>query len=132
MNVRRLIAIAAATLLFGSLGFSASADDLRYSNKWRIQIKEGANNDGTIQIRLTPKDGTPPTEVSVPIKDGRSENGVAHDVKHALQAALSADKYHVEGDDGEDVLVKKKGDTSNFALEVTEDLKGTHIKLDRE
>jgi len=131
MSIRRSLSVSTAALLAGFVGLSAVAGDLHYSNKWRIQIKEGANNDGTIQIRVTPKDGTPPTEVSVPIKDGRSENGVARDVKNALKASLDPARYHVEGDDWEDVLVKKK-DGPDFALEVTEDLKGTHINLDRE
>jgi hypothetical protein len=132
MSFGRTFCLTAAALLAGVIGLGASAGDLHYSNKWRIQISEGANNDGTIQIRVTPKDGTPPTELSVPIKDGRSENGVARDVKNALKASLDPARYHVEGDDGEDVLVKKKGDASDFALEVTENLKGTHINLDRE
>ena len=132
MSFGRTFCLTATALLAGAISLGASAGDLHYSNKWRIQISEGANNDGTIQIRVTPKDGTPPTEVSVPIKDGRSENGVARDVKNALKASLDPARYHVEGDDGEDVLVKKKGDASDFALEVTENLKGTHINLDRE
>jgi hypothetical protein len=105
--------------------------DLKYSNKWRIEVKEGANNDGTARFRVTPK-GEAPIEVIVTIKEGRSENGVAADVKNALKAALDDKHFSVEGDDFEDVLVKsKKG--PDFSLELVEEtLKGTHFDVERE
>jgi hypothetical protein len=107
------------------------APDLKYSNKWRIEVKEGANNDGVARFRVTPKDGAA-VEVVVNIKDGRSENGVARDVKHSFKAALDPKHFHVEGDDGEDVLLKKTGGP-DFALELLEStLKGTHFDLERE
>jgi len=110
---------------------SAAAPNLKYSNKWRIEVKEGANNDGVARFRVTPK-GEAPTEVTVKIKDGRSENGVAADVKNAFRAALDKKRFSVEGDDFEDVLVKaKKG--PDFSIELVEStLKGTHFNLDRE
>ena len=109
----------------------AVSPDLKYSNKWRIEVKEGANNDGVARFRVTPKDGTP-VEVTVNIRDGRSENGVASDVKNAFKAALDKKAYKVEGDDFEDVLVKKKGGP-DFSIELVEStLKGTHFDLERE
>jgi hypothetical protein len=109
----------------------APAAKLKYSNKWRIEVKEGANNDGVARFRLTPK-GEAATEVTVNVKDGRSENGVAQDVKDAFKAALDPKRFHVESDDGEDVLVKKKGGP-DFSMELLEStLKGTHFDLDKE
>ena len=109
----------------------AASPDLKYSNKWRIEVKEGANNDGVARFRVTPKGGTP-VEVTVNIKDGRSENGVASDVKNAFKAALDKKAYKVEGDDFEDVLVKKKSGPE-FSIELVEStLKGTHFDLERE
>jgi hypothetical protein len=109
----------------------AASPDLKYSNKWRIEVKEGANNDGVARFRVTPKGGTP-VEVTVNIKDGRSENGVASDVKNAFKAALDKKTYKVEGDDFEDVLVKKKSGPE-FSIELVEStLKGTHFDLERE
>jgi len=109
----------------------AASPDLKYSNKWRIEVKEGANNDGVARFRVTPK-GEAAVEVTVNIKDGRSENGVARDVKDAFKAALDTKRFHVEGDDGEDVLVKKKSGP-DFALELLEStLKGTHFDVERE
>ena len=108
-----------------------ASPDLKYSNKWRIEVKEGANNDGVARFRVTPK-GEAAIEVTVNIKDGRSENGVARDVKNAFKAALDPKRFHVEGDDGEDVLVKKKGGP-DFSIELVEStLKGTHFDLERE
>ncbi len=101
----------------------APSAKLKYSNKWRIEVKEGANNDGVARFRLTPK-GEAATEVTVNVKDGRSENGVARDVKDTFKAALDPKRFHVEVDDGEDVLVKKKGGP-DFALQLLEStLKG--------
>ena len=109
----------------------AAAPNLKYSNKWRIEVKEGANNDGVARFRVTPKGGTP-VDVTVNIKDGRSENGVASDVKNAFKAALDKKAYKVEGDDFEDVLVKKK-DGPDFSIELLEStLRGTHFDLERE
>jgi hypothetical protein len=109
----------------------AASPDLKYSNKWRIEVKEGANNDGVARFRVTPK-GEAAIDVTVNIKDGRSENGVARDVKNTFKAALDAKRFHVEGDDGEDVLVKKK-DGPDFSIELVEStLKGTHFDLERE
>ena len=108
----------------------AASPDLKYSNKWRIEVKEGANNDGVARFLVTPQ-GEAAIEVTVNIKDGRSENGVARDVKNTFKAALDAKRFHVEGDDGEDVLVKKKGGP-DFALQLLEStLKGTHFDLER-
>ena len=104
---------------------------LTYSNKWRLKVNEGSNNDGIAKFRVTPK-GEAATDITVEIRKGRSENGVARDVKNAFKAALDPNRFHVEGDDFEDVLVKKKGGP-DFALEVVEStLKGTHFKLHRE
>ena len=110
---------------------AAAATDLKYSNKWRIEVKEGANNDGVARFRVTPK-GEAAVEVTVNVKDGRSENGVASDVKNAFKAALDTKRFHVEGDDSEDVLVKKKGGP-DFSIELLEStLKGTHFDVERE
>jgi len=109
----------------------AASPDLKYSNKWRIEVKEGANNDGVARFRVTPK-GEAAIEVNVAIKDGRSENGVASDVKNAFNAALDKKRFKVEGDDFEDVLVKKKSGP-DFSIELIEStLKGTHFDVERE
>jgi hypothetical protein len=128
-SVRTLLpALAAvATLVAGP----ASAEDLKLSNKWRVEVSEGANNDGTILFRVTPKDGQP-VEVPVALKKGRGENGVARDIRDAFKATLDKDTYHAETDDGEDVLLKKRKGP-DFELKLVEsDVKGTRIHIAKE
>ena len=101
------------------------------SNKWRLQFSGGANSDGTIVIRLSPKEGDA-LEASIAIEDGRSENGVAKDVVSGLKDQVG-DRFHIERDDGEDVLVKKRHGNSNFAIEiVSNSVKGVRVNIDRE
>lgn len=109
----------------------APAPDLKYSNKWRIEVKEGANNDGVVRFEVTPK-GEAMIPVTVTIKEGRSENGVASDVKNAFTAALDKKRYKVEGDDGEDVLVKRKSGPDISIKLVESTLRGTHFDVERE
>lgn len=110
---------------------AAPAAPLKLSNKWRIEVHEGANNTGTLLFRVTPDQGTA-TDVVVNVKKGRSENGVATDIKDTLKKALDPKVYHIETDDGEDVLVKKRKGP-DFEVKVVEStLKGTRIHVDKE
>jgi hypothetical protein len=105
--------------------------ELTYSNKWRLEVSEGANNDGDLLFRVTPKDGTP-VDVRVHLKDGRGEDGCARDIREAFKATLDKDSYNIDLDDGEDVLVKKRKGP-DFALQLVEStVKGTRITIDRE
>ena len=111
--------------------FSAAAN-AKPSNKWRLQFSGNAESAGIIVLKLAPK-GLGPQEVSIPIEDGRSENGVAKDVTKSLQIQLSNEHYHVERDDGEDVLIKKRGDLPNFDIEILSNtVDGVRINPDRE
>jgi hypothetical protein len=110
---------------------TAAAPELHYANKWRLQVSEGANNDGVMHFRVTPKDGTP-VDIEVPLKDGRGEDGCARDIRDAFKAALDKGTYKIEIDDGEDVLVKKRKGP-DFSVELVEStVKGTRVNLDRE
>ncbi len=110
---------------------AAPAHELHYSNRWRLEVSEGANNDGDMHFRLTPKDGAP-VDVPVHLKKGRGEDGCARDIREAFKAALDKKSYKVEIDDGEDVLVKKhKG--PDFSIELVEStVKGTRVNFHRE
>lgn len=119
--------LAAVLLLLGTLPAFASP-----SNKWRIQCSEGAKSSGEIVFRFTPKGGTA-FDVTVPVPDGTSENHVARIVRDTLRQNLDAARFHVEVDDGEDVLVKKKGSEPNFDLKVASNtVKAVRIGLDPE
>ena len=111
-----------------SIAVPATALD---SNKWRLQCSGGANADGVITLRITPKDGTP-TDVAVAIKDNTGENGVARAIRDAIKAQVG-DRYKAETDDGEDVLVKKRGRQPDYEVAVASNtVKGVRVTLDRE
>jgi hypothetical protein len=112
------------------MGLSAAA--LSSSNKWRIEVSEGANSDGEIVFHVTPNGGEA-IEVRVAVKDGTRENKVAKTISNAFAAQLPEDQYNVEVDDGEDVLVKKKGGADNFDLSlVSSTVKSVRIDVEKE
>ena len=116
----------AAALLFAALPAFAA------SNKWRIQCSESAKSSGELLFRFTPK-GEAAVDVVVPIPDGTSENDVARRIRDVFRAKLDPQRVHVEVDDGEDVLVKKKGGQPDFDLAlVSNTVQAVRIKLDRE
>jgi hypothetical protein len=123
------ISAAAASLLLAAIGF---ADTSPTSNKWRIELSGQALTTGDILFRVTPRQGEA-VDVSVGIRSGRAENNVAKDVRDALAARLSPDRYTVEVDDGEDILIKKKEGQPDFALELVEsNVQNVSIKVEGE
>jgi hypothetical protein len=130
-------AVALAGIVFAASGAGAQeqpaapAPELRYSDKWRLEVSEGANNDGVMRFRVTPKGGSA-IDIPVSLKDGRGEDGCARDIRDSFRNALDKDAYKIEIDDGEDVLVKvRKG--PDIAVELLEStVKGTRVNLDRE
>ena len=129
MNRQRLPGLALAAVLLVAVATPVSASP---SNKWRIQCSEGAKSAGEIVFEFAPKGGEA-FDVVVQIPDGTSENHVARIIRDTLRQKLDAAKFHVEVDDGEDVLVKKKGSEPNFDLEVASNtVKAVRINMDRE
>lgn len=132
MKGRRLNPVVRAIVALALLGLSASPASAGSSNKWRIEVSEGANSDGEIVFQVTP-DGGEAIEIRVAVKDGTRENKVAETISNALAAQLPADRYNVEVDDGEDVLVKKKGGADNFDLTlVSSTVKSVRIDIEKE
>jgi len=102
------------------------------SNKWRLQFSGGADSDGVIVIRLTPKEMEPVT-AEISIEKGTGENAVAKAVVKGLKAQISTDDFHVERDDGEDVLIKKRMGAERFGVEIVSNtVKGVRINPDKE
>lgn len=122
---------AGVALLAGLLlGTQALASDL--SNKFRLQCSGGADSDGVVTIVVTPKGGEP-IETVTEVKKGTSENHVAKAIVEALKAQLPKDQFHVERDDGEDVLVKRRLGEDRFSLAVTSiTVEGVRINVDKE
>ncbi len=103
-----------------------------YSNKWRIEVSEGANSDGVIVFNVTPKGGTT-QEVSVTVKDGTSENHVARVIRDAFDKQLDSKKFSAEIDDGEDVLVQRHHSEPDFALQlVSSTVKSMRLHVEKE
>jgi hypothetical protein len=123
--------IAASVLAVILLGAALTAE-ARPSNKWRLQFNGGADSDGVITITVLPKGGEPIT-TEIAVKDGTGENAVAKTVVAGLKANLPKDGYHVERDDGEDVLIKKRRGAADFDISIDSNtVKGVRINPDRE
>jgi hypothetical protein len=91
-----------------ALGSLALADQsAKPANKWRIEVDNTADSAGTLVFRVSPVQGTP-TEVSVTVAEKEHENKIAHSIRDALVAQLPTERYEIEVDDGEDVLIKRK------------------------
>jgi|SRR5262249_52454369 len=114
-----------------ALGLLAMGVGAEPSNKWRVECDNSADNDGVIILRISPVGGTPiDVETKIPAKSG--ENKVAQLLRDSLRASLGKG-YKVEVDDGEDVLIKKKGKTPDFDLAlVSSSVTGVTLKFDRE
>ena len=129
MKLRALSAAIGATVLLAALAYAGTAPT---ANKWRIELDGQAQTSGDLQFRVTPRQGEP-IEVTVTIRSGRAENNVAKDVRDAFAAKLSPERYSVEVDDGEDILIKKKEGQPDFALELVESsVQNVSIKIEGE
>ena len=114
----RLACLLAAFALILSAAANASP-----SNKWRLQFSGGAESDGEIVIRFTPVGGETIETIT----------HVAKDVVKSLKKQLPDDAFHVERDDGEDVLVKKRMGAAKFDVEIVSiTVKDVRINPDKE
>ncbi|WP_372012444.1 hypothetical protein [Pseudoxanthomonas sp. 10H] len=130
LPLRRMAWMRATTLLLALL--AASTALASPSNKWRVQLGGSAKVDGEVELSFTPKGGTA-RSVVVAIPKGTHENTAARLVRDAVKATFGKDVYKVETDDGEDVLVKKRGSTPDFEIIVVRNTAdGLRISLDRE
>ncbi len=123
----------ATRLSIAALAFLVSTVAMaRPSNKWRIQVSESAKSDSAVVLQFAPI-GEEAFEVEVTVEKGSGENAVARRISKVLRSALPAERYHVEVDDGEDVLVKKRGQAPRFDLKiVSNSVRSVRVNLDRE
>jgi hypothetical protein len=128
----KLAAISTAIVSSFMLAALALADAPTASNKWRIELSGQALTTGELVFRVTPRQGEA-TDIAVNVRSGRAENNVAKDVRDAFAAKLSPQRYSVEVDDGEDILIKKKEGQPDFALELIEaGVQNVSIKIEGE
>src|SRR4051812_36719970 len=129
MKLRAFTSAVGATVLLAALVYAGTAPT---SNKWRIELDGQSQSSGDLQFRITPRQGEA-IDVTATIRKGRAENNVAKDVRDAFAAKLSPERYSVEVDDGEDVLIKKKDGQPDFALELVESsVQNVSIKIEGE
>ena len=113
-------------------GTTSTGNNSSYSNKWRIEVSEGAKSTGTMVFRFSFAD-QPSIDIEVGVAQGARENKVASVIRDAFRVQLPSDGFHIEKDDGEDVLVKRQGDTPRFAIVLmTSNVKSVRIRLDKE
>jgi hypothetical protein len=92
-----------------AFALSAQADP---AAKWRIEFGNYARSDGALTLRIAPEGGTP-VDVETRISARSSADKAARAVRDSLKASLGAG-YHVETDDGEDVIVRAGSKTPKF------------------
>ncbi len=120
------------TVMPATANTTSTGNDTSLSNKWRIEVSEGAKSTGTMIFHITPKD-QPTIVLSVDIEDGTRENKVAVRIRDAFREQLSKKAFHIERDDGEDVLVKKRHKAPRFALSlVSSNVKAVRIHIQKE
>jgi hypothetical protein len=115
-------------LFAGTLVAFATLAAAEPASKWRIKFDHWAEADGELVLRVAPLNGTP-IDVTTRISKDTTENKAADLVEGALKAALG-DGYKVEVDDGEDVLIKRKGKTPKFEVTmVSTSVTGLNVKI---
>mgnify|MGYP000860995547 CR=1 FL=1 len=102
------------------------------SNKWRLVVDGTARSAGDVSFRVTPNGGAP-IEVSIKVPANHGENALAKDLRDAFREKLPKKAFHIERDDGEDVLLKKRMGQPDFLVElVSSTVENTSFKLKRE
>ena len=103
----------------------------KVADKWRLQISGGSWKGGTIVMHFVEHDAVM-TEVTITIPKITGENKIARLIRDQLKAGLPKDKFHVEVDDSEDVLVKARGGTRPFEIRIVSNTAHTRINPDHE
>jgi hypothetical protein len=100
-------------------------------NKWNIELEGQPVKAGDIVFRVTPRQGEP-TDITVNVTPGRDEGKIVKDVRDALAAKLSPDRYTIEAG-GNDITIKKKEGQPDFALELVDStVQNVSVKIEGE
>jgi microcystin degradation protein MlrC len=127
-RIRTGLTAFAVGICMASFAAAAQADP---AGKWRVEFGSHAGNDGTITLRIAPEGGAPvDVETKITAKSGAGK--VANAVRDSLKVSLG-DGYHVETDDGEDVVIKLEGKTPKFEVALASStLTGLEVKIKKE
>ena len=117
-----------SVLLMGVLVAFATLAAAEPDSKWRLKFDHWAEVDGELVLRIAPLNGTP-IDVSTRISKDTTENQAAELVSGALKAQLGKG-YKVEVDDGDDVMIRKSGNTPKFEVSlVSSSVTGLNLKI---
>ena len=131
VSIVRSFTLAAAVAAMALVGLASTPAEAKPSNKWRLVVDGSTKTGGSVVLRITPVGGAPrDIETGVPPSTG--ENDVAKIITQNVKTALG-EGYHVERDDWEAVLIKRRGDTPEFEVTlVSSSLEGVSFRLKRE
>jgi hypothetical protein len=122
MKSRASFVVIAITATIAGLAFGAStalgANNPPLSGVWNIASSGKAGSSGELTFRVTPRDGSDPLEISVPVIGGTSEDGIARNIRRALSSQLRADRFDVSMGEGTNVVVSDPRGQANFSLEL--------------
>jgi hypothetical protein len=122
---RTIASVATAAFLC----LAATTTQAKPSGSWRLTFDSQTEVDGVIGLRITPAEGTP-IDVEVKIPARTTENQVADLVSDALKQALGSKNFRVGVDDGESVVIKRRGKTKNFEVTMrSPPITGLGVKL---
>lgn len=126
--LRRIPAAALAAFLC----FSATTVQAKPASGWRVTFDGSTEVEAKIGLRIAPLEATP-IDVEITIPAQTSENKVADLVRDGLKKTLGTKDFRVGVDDGESVIVKKRGKTKKFELTMlTPPINGLGVKIKRE
>jgi len=122
MKTRKYIVILSLLLAFCGAVSLAIADD-HWSDDWKITYMGKAKSTGKISFQLTfeaGEDGTAvdPVTIDVLVSDKATDNEIAELTTNNIGAVLGEDGFKISQSWGENVVVKARGDTPDFSLEL--------------
>ena len=112
-----LLAAAVIALIVLEATFAGAANSPPLSDAWNIASSGKASSSGELLFRVTPADGGDPVEVTVYVRTGTNESGVAGNIRRAFNSQLRPDRYNVEAGAGANVLVTPQ-DGADFSVEL--------------
>jgi hypothetical protein len=122
MKSRASLVVISIVASVAGLAFGASkalgANSPPLSGSWNIASSGKAGSSGELVFRVTPRDGSDPVEISVPVIGGTSEDGIARNIRRALSSQLRADRFDVSMGEGTNVVVSDPRGAPNFSLEL--------------
>ena len=110
--------LAFIAIVAASCTLADAANNAPLSGSWNIAPTGNAASNGELLFRMTPGDGGDPVEVTVSVRSGANDMGVARSIRQALSLQLARDRFNVQLGDGANVLVSDPHGKPNFSLEL--------------